>query len=74
MSLVQAKLVIEKMKTDVEFKENVLSIESAEGRIAYINEQGLLCSLMEIAEMNDQITYEEIGQSSGNYCKMNVLC
>ena len=51
MSAEQAKAFIEKMKTDEAFREKVMSIEDAAGRIACIQSEGFECTEEEINEV-----------------------
>ena len=48
MSVEQANAFIEKMKTDEAFREKVMSIEDAAGRIACIQSEGFDCTEQEI--------------------------
>ncbi|NTU52272.1 MAG: Nif11-like leader peptide family natural product precursor [Chlorobiaceae bacterium] len=50
MSVEQAKAFIERMKTDEAFREKVMSIEDAAGRIACIRSEGYDCTEQEINE------------------------
>ena len=50
MSVEQAKAFIERMKTDEAFREKVLAIEDAAGRIACIQGEGFDCTAEEINE------------------------
>ena len=52
MSLEQAKALIERMKTDEAFREKVMAIEDAAGRIACIQNEGYECTEKEI---NDEV-------------------
>ncbi|NTU54158.1 MAG: Nif11-like leader peptide family natural product precursor [Chlorobiaceae bacterium] len=51
MSVEQAKAFIEKMKTDEAFREKVMNIEDAAGRIACIQNEGFSCTAEEINEV-----------------------
>ena len=48
MSVEQAKAFIERMKADDAFREKVMSIEDAAGRIACIRGEGFECTAEEI--------------------------
>ena len=50
MSLEQAKALIERMKTDEAFREKVMAIEDAAGRIACIQNEGYECTEKEISD------------------------
>jgi predicted ribosomally synthesized peptide with nif11-like leader len=51
MSLDQAKAFIEKMKSDVAFRERVLAIDDVAERFQLINSEGYECSEAEINEV-----------------------
>jgi predicted ribosomally synthesized peptide with nif11-like leader len=71
MSVEQAKAFIEKMKTDEAFREKVMSIEDAAGRIACIQSEGFECTEEEI---NEVVQDGEGGSGAvGGFCKGNVL-
>ena len=61
MSVEQAKAFIERMKSDEAFREKVLAIEDAAGRLACIRGEGFECSLEEINEMDESFTGVEAG-------------
>ena len=50
MSVEQAKAFIERMKADEAFREKVMAIEDAAGRLACIQGEGFECTAEEINE------------------------
>lgn len=48
MSVEQAKALIEKMKSDVSFRERVLAIQDVGARIELINREGFDCKVDDI--------------------------
>ncbi|WP_449258585.1 Nif11-like leader peptide family natural product precursor [Chlorobium limicola] len=50
MSIEQVKEFIEKMKTDEAFRQKVMAVEDAAGRIACIQSEGFDCTAEEINE------------------------
>ncbi len=63
MSKEQAKAVIEKMKADVVFREHVLAIEDVDMRIKFINEEGFICNMEEIRQVQRELVTEEFDAS-----------
>jgi len=51
MSLDQARLFIEKMKSDEAFAKRVMAIEDVAGRLACIQSEGFACNEAEIKEV-----------------------
>ncbi|MEI7824284.1 MAG: Nif11-like leader peptide family natural product precursor [Chlorobiaceae bacterium] len=51
MSVEQAKVFIEKMKSDAAFRNRVYAIEDVAGRLAFINNEGFACTAEEIQEV-----------------------
>jgi predicted ribosomally synthesized peptide with nif11-like leader len=68
MSVEQAKAFIEKMKTDEAFREKVMSIEDAAGRIACIQSEGFECTEEEINEVAQEGADGIAGGTFG-YCR-----
>ena len=58
MSLDQAKLLIERMKSDEAFSKRVLAIEDVAARLARIHSEWLASNDAEIKELRSQISYE----------------
>ena len=50
MSLEQAQAFIERMKADEAFREKVMAIEDAAGRLAFIQSEGFECTVEELNE------------------------
>ncbi len=65
MSLDQAKLFIEKMKSDEIFSKRVLAIEDVAGRLVYIESEGIDCTEAEIKEVSGELSDEELEAASG---------
>ena len=63
MSVEQAKAFIERMKTDDAFREKVMAIEDAAGRIACIQNEGYACTEQEI---NDEAQIAPDAAGGGN--------
>jgi predicted ribosomally synthesized peptide with nif11-like leader len=69
MSVEQAEVFIEKMKSDDELKRRVLSIDDVGERIAYITSLGYSCTEAEIRQVQGLLTDEELsGAAGGCYC------
>ena len=64
MSAEQAKAFIERMKTDEAFREKVLAIEEASGRIACIQSEGYDCSPEEVNDVIQDVS----GVAAGKCC------
>ena len=64
MSAEQAKAFIERMKTDEAFREKVMAIEDAAGRIACIQNEGYDCSEQ---ELNDEAQIAP--ECGGGWCR-----
>lgn len=65
MSLDQARLFIERMKSDEAFAKRVLAIEDVAGRLACIQGEGFDCSEAEIKEVAGELSDEELDGASG---------
>ena len=75
MSVEQAKAFIERMKTDDVFREKVMAIEDAAGRIACIRGEGLDCTVEEINEAGTCGGGEVVGGTKGgSYADIPFLC
>ncbi len=69
MSLDQARAFIEKMKSDVAFKERVMAIEDVAERFKLIKSDGFDCSEEEIKEVAEELSDEELDEAAGGrYC------
>ena len=60
MSLDKAKVFIEKMKSDVAFKERVLAIEDVAERFNFIKSEGFECSEAEVKEVTGAVSYTHL--------------
>ena len=69
MSVEQAKAFIERLKTDEAFREKVMAIDDAAGRIACIRGEGFECTEEEINE----VATEGTGTVSAGSCR-TVMC
>ena len=65
MSLDQARLFIEKMKSDEAFATRVMAIEDVAGRMACIQSEGFDCSEDEIKEVSGELTDAELDSAAG---------
>jgi predicted ribosomally synthesized peptide with nif11-like leader len=62
MSVEHAKAFIERMKTDDAFRERVMAIEDAAGRIACIRGEGYDCT---VEEINDEGQAPPVASGAG---------
>jgi predicted ribosomally synthesized peptide with nif11-like leader len=65
MSLDQARLFIERMKSDEAFAKRVLAIEDVAGRLACIQSEGFACNEAEIKEVSGELTDAELDAAAG---------
>ena len=65
MSLDQARLFIENMKSDEAFAKRVMAIEDVAARLACIQSEGFDCSESEIKEVAGELSDEELDQAAG---------
>ena len=65
MSLDQARAFLEKMKSDVAFRERVIAIEDVAERFNFIKSEGFDCSEEEIKEVAGELSDEELGAAAG---------
>ena len=73
MSLDQARLFIERMKSDEAFRKRVMDIEDVAGRIACIQSEGFAFSEAEIKEVSGELSDLELDGVQGgmyNACMM----
>jgi predicted ribosomally synthesized peptide with nif11-like leader len=68
MSLDQARLFIEKMKSDEAIAKRVMAIEDVAGRMACIQSEGFDCSEAEIKEVSGELSDDELDQAAGGKC------
>jgi predicted ribosomally synthesized peptide with nif11-like leader len=71
MSLDQARLLIEKMKSDEAFAKRVMAIEDVASRIACIQSEGFDCSEAEIKEVAGELTDIELDSAVGGGLRIN---
>jgi predicted ribosomally synthesized peptide with nif11-like leader len=76
MSLDQARLFIEKMKSDEAFRNHIMAIENVEARLATASDAGFACTEAEITEVQSELSDEELDQASGGvaFCHLTVYC
>jgi predicted ribosomally synthesized peptide with nif11-like leader len=74
MSLDQARLFIEKMKSDEAFAKRVMGIEDVAGRLACIQSEGFDCSEAEIMEVSGELSDKDLDAAGGGStgCAMGV--
>ncbi len=74
MSLDQARLFIEKMKSDEAFSKRVMAIEDVSGRMACIQSEGFACTEAEIKEVAGELGNAELDNvAAGFYPKCDWL-
>ncbi len=75
MSLEQAKALIERMKTDKAFADEVNAIETSEARLGHIKESGFDCSAEDIREAGNElnVTHIDPNKSGQRYCSCNDI-
>jgi predicted ribosomally synthesized peptide with nif11-like leader len=67
MSLDQARLFIEKMKSDEAFAKRVMVIEDVAARLACIQSEGFACNEAEIKEVSGELTDAELDSAAGGF-------
>jgi predicted ribosomally synthesized peptide with nif11-like leader len=67
MSLDQARLFIEKMKSDEAFAKRVMAIEDVAARLACIQSEGFACNEAEIKEVSGELTDAELDAAAGGH-------
>ncbi len=72
MPLDQARLFIERMKSDEAFAKRVMAIEDVAARLACIQSEGYDCSDAEINEVSGELTDEELDSAAGGAVYMLV--
>ena len=65
MSLDQARLFIEKMKSDQAFSKRVMAIEDVAARMACIQSEGFACNEAEIKEVAAELKDAELDSAVG---------
>jgi predicted ribosomally synthesized peptide with nif11-like leader len=71
MSLDQARLFIERMKSDEAFAKRVMAIEDVAGRMACIQSEGFACNEAEIKEVSGELTDIELDSAVGGGLRIN---
>jgi predicted ribosomally synthesized peptide with nif11-like leader len=66
MSVEQAKAFIEKMKTDEAFREQIMAIETPEGRLKAIGAAGFDCTGDEVNEASADVGNEALAAGVRN--------
>ncbi len=73
MSVEQAKLFIDKLKSDVAFRERFTAIEDTAARFAFIQSEGFQCTAAEIKEVQTELSDDELdGAAGGGHYKMTM--
>jgi predicted ribosomally synthesized peptide with nif11-like leader len=70
MSVEQARLFIERMKSDEAFAKRVLAIEDVAARLACIQSEGFDCSEAEIKGVSGELSDEELDRAAGGHVYM----
>jgi predicted ribosomally synthesized peptide with nif11-like leader len=71
MSLDQARLFIERMKSDEAFAKRVMAIEDVAARLVCIQSEGFACNEAEIKEVSGELTDAELDSAVGGGHKMS---
>ncbi|MEI6692200.1 MAG: Nif11-like leader peptide family natural product precursor [Chlorobium sp.] len=69
MSLEQAKLFVDKLKSDTAFRERVTAIEHGPARLAFIRSEGFQCTETEIKEVLGELSDNDLDQACGGIYK-----
>ncbi len=67
MSLESAKAYIEKMKTDIDFREKVNECKNTEERTKVVKESGFDFTAQEIKSFIDELTDDELSTVAGGF-------
>ena len=67
MSLDQARLFIENMKSDEAFAKRVMVIEDVAGRLACIQSEGFACNEAEIKEVSGEMSDAELESAAAGF-------
>ncbi len=65
MSLDQARLFIEKMKSDEAFRNRILAIEGVDARLAAAGDAGFHVTEAEVKEVQNELTDNELDAAAG---------
>ena len=67
MSLDQARLFIERMKSDVAFAKRIMAIEDVAERLACIESEEFECNEAEIKEVAGELSDKELDGAAGGF-------
>jgi predicted ribosomally synthesized peptide with nif11-like leader len=67
MSIEQARLFIERIKSDAVFRERVTEMDQPPARLAYIQSEGFQCSEKEINEVACELSDEDLDTATGGW-------
>lgn len=65
MGLKDAKLFIEKMKSDGVFRSKIMEVEDIHARMLRIKELGYDCTLEEIREISERLSEDDLDEVAG---------
>lgn len=65
MGLEAAKELIEKMKSDGDFRKKVMQVDDVDARMQLINDEGYSCTLEEIKEASEPLSDDDLGEVAG---------
>jgi len=65
MSMESAKALVEKMKSDATFAQQVMSIDGNEARIAFVKGQGYDCTLEEAKAIQSELSDDDLDAAAG---------
>ena len=68
MSQEAAKVLIEKMKTNKEFRDKILSVEDPNERMNIIKQEGLEVTKEEIRQQSQQLSDQDLDNVAGGDC------
>ena len=72
MSQESAKAVIDKMKTDEEFRNKIMEVEGVDQRIKLINDEGFEVTRADLGSESNRLTGEELELVAGG--KWDTCC
>jgi len=65
MSMESAKALVEKMKADATFAQQVMSIDGNDARIAFVKSQGYDCTLEEVQAVQSELSDDDLDAAAG---------
>ncbi|MDT9547770.1 Nif11-like leader peptide family natural product precursor [Chlorobium phaeovibrioides] len=74
MSIEQAKLALEKVKSDKAFADQAMAIENLDERIKFINESGFECTLEEVKAASEELGDADLDNVAGGCFAHCHLC